>query len=340
MSENLHTVTVVFASNARGVLPLSVAAWSVAEQAHADTVCDICILSDGIPDEDQEHLRALIARAGERHRVRFMEIDRVLPDGLTVVGERWPRVAWSRVFLPELLPEVHRAVYLDIDTLACTDVRQLAETDMHGAALGAVLERVSEPGSHFNERLDIPQECPGYFNSGVLLMDLDVFRREGLVQRVVDFAFSHKDVLACPDQDALNGALCGRLFQLHPRWNWHDGLTRLIAKKSASQPLWRGNTPCDCVEAALYPAVLHYQGVHKPWLYNHRIERVRYMESMRRAGLLCGRELPGFNWGDAVKRVLYKPLYAFTWWRIHRLARRLGIRRGDACGCAAQSIRN
>ena len=97
-----YTVTVVFASNARGMLPLSVAAWSVAEQAHDSTVCDICILSDGIPAAQQEELRALVRRAGERHRVRFIEIDRVLPEGLKVVGERWPRVAWARVFLPDL----------------------------------------------------------------------------------------------------------------------------------------------------------------------------------------------------------------------------------------------
>lgn len=53
------TVTVVFASNARGMLPLSVAAWSVAEHALESTVCDICILSDGIPAARQEELRAL-----------------------------------------------------------------------------------------------------------------------------------------------------------------------------------------------------------------------------------------------------------------------------------------
>ena len=331
-----YTVTVVFASNARGMLPLSVAAWSVAEQARDSTVCDICILSDGIPAAQQEELRALVRRAGERHCVRFIEIDRVLPEGLKVVGERWPRVAWARVFLPDLLPEVHRAVYLDIDTLACTDLRMLAETDMHGAALGVVLEHVSHEGSHFNERLDIPQGCLGYFNSGVLLMDLDVFRAEGLVQRVIDFAQAHGDVLTCPDQDALNGALCDRLFQLHPRWNWHDGLTRLIARKSPSAKLWRGNTPTLSVEAALSPAVLHYQGVHKPWLYNHRIEAARYEQSMLRAGLAQSLPLPGFNWADAVKRALYRPVYAFTWWRIRRLARLLGARRGDACGTAAR----
>lgn len=329
-------VTVVFASDARGILPLSAAAWSVAEQAAPDTVCDICILSDGIPAAEQEKLRALIRRAGERHGVRFLDIAAVLPEGLMVM-ERWPRVAWARVFLPDLLPEVHRAVYLDIDTLCCADLRPLVETDMGGAAMGVVLEHESHEGSHFNERLDIPQCCPGYFNSGVLLMDLDVFRREGLVKKVLDFAASHYEVLTCPDQDALNGALCDRLFQLHPRWNWHDGLTRLILKKNPNDKLWRGNSPVLSVEAALSPAVLHYQGKNKPWRYNHRIERERYEQSMLRAGLIERLPLPGFTVGNCLKRFFYRPLYALTWRRIGSLAVRLGARRGEACGTAARA---
>lgn len=334
MTESPSPVTVVFASDARGMLPLSVAAWSVAEQAAADTVCDICVLSDGIPAAEQEKLHALIRRAGERHRLRFIEIDDVLPEGLMVM-ERWPRVAWARVFLPDLLPEVHRAIYLDIDTLTCTDLRPLAETDMGGAAMGVVLEHESHANSHFNERLDIPQSCLGYFNSGVLLMDLDVFRRDGLVKKVMDFAASHYEVLTCPDQDALNGALCDRLCQLHPRWNWHDGLTRLILKHKATEKLWRGNSPVLSVEAALYPAVLHYQGKHKPWRYNHRIERERYEQSMLRAGLAEKLPLPGFTVGDYLKRLFYAPLYALTWRRIRTLAAQLGARSGNACGTLA-----
>lgn len=328
-------VSVVFASNERGALPLAIAAWSAAEHAGANTTCDICVLSDGISADSKKRLCELVRKAGERHSVRFIEIDSFLLEGLKVKGEQWPRSAWSRVFLPDILPDVHRAIYLDIDILVCTDLRQLLETDMQGAAVGAVLEHVSSANSHFNKRLEIPQKCPGYFNSGVLLMDLDVFRREGLVQRVLDFAHSHEEVLTCPDQDALNGALCDRLFPLHPRWNWHDGLTRAIGKKSLKSKLWRGNTPADSLEAALYPAILHYQGLHKPWLYNHRIERKRYEQCMLRAGLVQSLPLPGFNWADALKRVLYVPLYAQTWKRIHRMANQLNIRRGDDCGTAS-----
>lgn len=97
------------------------------------------------------------------------------------------------------------------------------------------------------------------------------------------------------------------------------------------------SSPVLSEEAALSPAVLHYQGKNKPWRYNHRIERERYEQSMLRAGLIERLPLPGFTVGNCLKRFFYRPLYALTWRRIRALAARLGARQGDACGTAARA---
>lgn len=332
--------TIVYASDTRGMLPLSAALWSLAEHAAPGTQYDIYLLSDGIPPTQQEQLRQLLHRRSDRHTLHVVDVTDKLPEDL-VLGEQWvfkdgervrpqtarqwPRVAWSRIFLPDLLPHVHRALYLDIDTLICDDLQSLFSLNMQGAAVGVVLEHESHPNSHFNERLDIPQKCPGYFNSGVLLMDLDVFRRDQLTPCIMNYARSHAAMLTSPDQDALNGALCNRLYRLHPRWNWHDGLTRLILKANPKARLWRGHTPQQSLEAALRPGILHYQGRHKPWKYNHRLERQRYEQTLLRAGLITHLPLPGWNFPDFLKHLFYAPLYALTWKRIQRLAQQFGI---------------
>lgn len=322
-SEN-REISVVFASNQRGVLPLSVAAWSVVENAAEDTCCNIYVLSDGIEVEEQKNLKKLIAKAGARHTLRYIDISNIVPSGVKVNSD-WPRAAWARVFLADLLPDVSRVIYLDIDTLACTDLRELYNTPMGDNALGVVLEYESHEGSRFNERLHIPMDCIGYFNSGVLLMNLEVFRRDNLVEKVMAFAKIHHDVLICPDQDALNGALCDRLVRLHPRWNWHDGMTRAILKRSLSDRVWRGNSPKHSIEAVLYPGVLHYQGAHKPWRYNHRLEGQRYEDSMRRAGLVECLPLPGWSFAEWLRKKSYTILYILTWAKIRRIAKILGI---------------
>ncbi len=316
--------TVVFASDARGMLPLTVAAYSLLENAAPGTHYDVVVLSDGIGPEERDELGKHLRPVMEGHQLRFMEVSETLPNDLTL-GCRWPRVAWSRIFIPTMLPEVSKALYLDIDILVCDDLRELFETDLSGASAGVVLEHVSHEGSHFNERLGIPQSCPGYFNSGVMLMNLDFFRSHGLIDKVVAFARSHADVLSSPDQDALNAVLCDSLKRLHPRWNWHDGLTRIILRANPKAALWRGNTPPKALEAALHPGILHYQGPYKPWRYNHRLERRRYEQTMLRAGVVERLPLPGFNVADALKRFFYTPLYALTWYRIRRLAKRFGV---------------
>lgn len=329
MSADTNKYTVAFASNERGVYPLCVAAWSVVENAAPETSYDICILSDGITDESKEKLTSLITKAGPRHSIRFFDAEYIVKLDVGF-SEHWPKATWARIFLADVLPDVDKALYLDIDTLVCTDLTPLFSIDMKDAALGVVLEYESHPGSKFNDRLDIPQSCLGYFNAGVLLMNLAAFRRDGLISKVMGFAEKYKSVLTCLDQDALNGALCDRLIQLHPRWNWHDGLTRRIIKSNPNDRLWHGNSPKTSVEAALWPGILHYQGTHKPWFYNHRIEGPRYEASLRRAGLIAPNSpLPGFNAGDWFKRLLYKPIYASTWKRIKRLAIKLNAQKPE-----------
>lgn len=329
MNESSNKYAVAYASNERGVFPLCSSIWSLVENAAPQTTYDICVLSDGIVPESRQKIQQMVAKANNRHTVRFIDVTNTITQDVAVCDD-WPKVAWARVFLAKLLPEIDRVLYLDIDTLVCDDLTSLFTLDMGDAALGVVLEYESHEGSHFNERLHIPLNCIGYFNSGVLLMNLKAFRKDNLVEHVMNYAGQYKDALKCPDQDALNGALCDRLIQLHPRWNWQDGLTRRIIKANPNARLWHGNSPKTSIEAALWPGILHYQGTHKPWRYNHRIEGPRYEASMRRAGLVeKDAKMPGFNWGDCVKKFLYAPMYAMTWRRIHQLAKKYGAQKPE-----------
>ncbi|HEX6592740.1 MAG TPA: glycosyltransferase, partial [Moraxellaceae bacterium] len=176
----------------------------------------------------------------------------------------------------------------------------------------------SHPGSHFNDRLEIPQHCPGYFNAGVMLMDLDVFRQQQLVPAIMAYAEKHRDKLTCLDQDALNGALCDNLQRIHPRWNWHDGLTRHLFLRTPLSGPCRGSPLEDAVDAALRPGILHFQGPKKPWNYSYRLERQRYEAAIRASGFATY-PVPGWTLGKWLKRVFYTPVYALTWLNIRLL---------------------
>lgn len=319
--------TCYFASDGRGVLPLSVALWSLIERAEESTTYDVRILSDGIPKQEQVKIKEMVKRGSSRHDVTFYEVEEIIPEGLKElqIEGRWPRATWARIFAGDLFPDVHRALYMDIDVLCCVDLTPLFELDMHGATLAMVREHVSHEGSHFNERLHIPLTCPGYFNAGVMLVDLDRFRTEKMKERILEYVQRNKAVIYTLDQDAINGALCESIMPLHPRWNWSDGKLRRLGLVRTDRACWKGYPLTDSIQAALQPGIMHYMGVHKPWLYNYRIDGKRYEDCMRRAGLLKEKRLPGFRWGILLRKILRYPLCVHARWNVRRLARKLNV---------------
>lgn len=318
--------TVVFASNEKGVLPLSLALWSLLKKAADTTVYDVYVLSDGITPESQQRLTDISTGIHPRHKLTFIDAEPVLNEKIEKKYAFYlPRSAWSRIFIPDLIPHAKRVLYVDIDILVCDDCTPLFEVDMQGAAIGAVYETASSKDCETNHRLDIPIEYPGYFNSGVLLMDLEVFRKDHLSERVMRFAAEYSDKLHAKDQDALNAALYQRVFRLHPRWNWHDGHTRRFLNANPNAQMWRSYEPREVVEASMYPGILHFIGFHKPWNYNHRIMRGRYEQAIRDSGLPGFLPIPGWNFKTWLTRILYAPMYALTWYKIKRLARKWNV---------------
>lgn len=292
------SLSVIFCSDDRGVTPqLEVALWSLLRHASPDTCYDVIVLSCGISPDNRSRLKGLLARLQPcRHTLRFVETESVLLPWANVLPCRgWPLAAWARCFVDTLLPDTHgKVLYLDIDVYVCEDLSGLFATDLGEAVIGAVCEARRgdrKSGDNFS-RIRLPQEACCYFNSGVLLMDLDRFREEEIARKLVSFAQRQDIRLHCPDQDVLNGVLWDRVYFLHPRWNWSDGRYERAIRMRLDIAYWCGNPPVTILEAALKPGILHFWGPRKPWVCNHRPEGTRYAAAMRELGLLTG-ALPG-----------------------------------------------
>lgn len=208
--------------------------------------------------------------------------------------------------------DVHKIIYLDIDTYSCDDIAKLYDTVMHGKTLGAVFEHTYASNTAQFTRLGMGPEAGFYFNSGVLLMDLDAFRKRGLKARIMNYIRRSDVHLICPDQDALNGALWDETIELHPRWNWSDGWVLRCARLPLNATRWRGLKPIEALEAALYPGILHFWGPHKPWLHNHRPEGPRYHRTLRELNM-AGPLLPGATWFKRFRAALYRLCYRFIY---------------------------
>lgn len=99
-----------------------------------------------------------------------------------------------------------------------------------------------------------------YINAGVLLIDLDMWRKTVTLDRIFKFIQKNHSILFLADQDVINYLFADKLLRIDERLYNLDEKTFLhfAKKKSPSKKIdldWvRKNT-----------VVIHYNGKHKPW---------------------------------------------------------------------------
>lgn len=222
---------------------------------------------------DGEHADALTAMVEQMGgSIGFIEIDAAQVEGLPVQAQ-FTAAMWYRILLPELLPEIDRVLYLDVDTLALDDLGPLWETDLGDDYLAAVSNVFQHNHIHRPEELGLPPS-QAYFNSGVLLLNLEAMRLGDCASELRDFAVANADRLEWPDQDALNVVLGHRRVSLHPRWNCMNSVLNFPASIDVFG--------AEAVELArAKPAIRHFEGpgANKPWHYlSDTPHRDRYFE--------------------------------------------------------------
>lgn len=221
---------------------------------NSDLFFDIVVVGRDKEPLDEEKLRRSLVRF-PNHLLRFREFIPPTDILLPLPGDFYTIETWARLWVEEYFPpEVDRVLYLDGDIVIVGSIAPLWNTDLSGALLGAV----DIPGSGAATRLGLSAE-DGYFNAGVLLIDLAQWRETGALQTVLDFVSAHPERILTVDQDALNACFHGRRKQLDYKWN----VIRPFFREPLALPLPRAE-----IEAVRRAArIIHFNGASKPWNY-------------------------------------------------------------------------
>lgn len=128
------------------------------------------------------------------------------------------RTTLYRLGLEKLAPkDCERLIYLDADLTVCGDLGELWRSDLQGRPIGAVIDPGVDSAA-FADKWGLKGDF-GYFNAGVLLIDLAEVRRRGLFSAALKFQTENGPELPFSDQDSLNWAAHGAWRQLDPSWN-------------------------------------------------------------------------------------------------------------------------
>ena len=139
------------------------------------------------------------------------------------------RISMARIFLPDLLPDLNKVLYLDSDILVTADLSELYNMNVKNYA------------ALMTKNIDIP--C---YNAGVMLVNLDYWRKNNITQKMVNY-IKKKKSLQYMDQDLINIILMKKIKTINPRWNNQYG--------------YMSN----------HNNIVHYIGGYKPWLINVRL---------------------------------------------------------------------
>lgn len=171
---------------------------------------------------------------------------------------RITRATYYRLFLTEILPEtLDKVLYLDGDCVCRHSLLPLWETDVSNDAVGVVFDE-SEGNIEYYNRLKYPFEL-GYFNAGVLLVNLDYWRKQNVLKTFVDFIAYHSDRIRWEDQDVMNVVFQDKKLYVPAKYNFQSGFLR----KNAKWDYWKYENELN--EAKVDPVIVHFSTKEKPW---------------------------------------------------------------------------
>ena len=233
------------------------------------------LIHNDIANEEIERIRGWLGEAGwELHE---SAIDASLFDSAPST-KQYPKEMYYRLLAPHIITNEERVIYLDPDILVINPLRPLWEMDMQGLVFAAASHTgITELANGVN-RIRLGTEHD-YYNSGVLLMDLQGGRNVIKPDGIFRYAREHVKELLLPDQDILNALYGSFILPIDDAiWNYdaRNYASYMIRSSGQANEDWiMRNT-----------AIIHFCGKAKPWkksyIYRFGILYRHYMQLARR----------------------------------------------------------
>ena len=264
-------VVVACAADEGYAMPLAVMLASLSDRTDPARAVSVYVLDGGLTSES----RGALARSLQRGMVElhWVDVESSAFEDLPMWG-RMSATTYARLLLPTLLPaSLDRVIWLDCDMIVHADLGALWGRPFDGRAVLAVQDMIvpyvsCRDGIARYETLGIEPQTE-YFNAGVMVVNLDLWRADDVPRRVLEYLHTHAPDVVYLDQEGLNAVLAGHWGALDPRWNQNAG----VAGRSYYHPEHLdGEAYRQVVED---PWIIHFSGNVKPWMLRDTTDPAR-----------------------------------------------------------------
>lgn len=187
----------------------------------------VYILHDETLTEDnrRKFIRTAEKYSQELELIDIREYTKLLGDDFVRISHRYTIGTLYRLFIPDVLPQLEKVIYVDCDVLFDMDIKEFWEIDMENNIIVGALD-MPELGGCFSFRdekmkLVLNGSRPEkYINAGVIMIDLKRMRERGNLFHIASEWILRRDRMApSPDQDALNSIFCDDIKVISNRFN-------------------------------------------------------------------------------------------------------------------------
>lgn len=243
------------------VMPTGIMMYSVCVNNIDSIITFHVIIGDGVSNHQIEELRNTVISFTDK-TIRFYRVEDEKYSQLPQRSDHpsITQATYYRLDLANILPpEIDKVLYLDGDIICRRPLHALFDTDISQNAIAGVhdvWEHIYEQQNHLHL-----SPWRGYFNAGVLLINLKWWRENNSTDAFYSFICQHGDWIKCQDQDVLNYVFNEHKLILPIKYNLAtDFLYNTTEYKRYS----------DQLDEAIHDPVLIHYIVIKPWQKSSR----------------------------------------------------------------------
>ena len=239
------------------VMPSGVMMYSVCDNNREEDITFHVVVDESLTQNDKNDLLETISLFSKK-KISFYTINSQLVSSFPIIRNDLTHSTYYRLFLTEILPNtLDKILYIDSDCIIRHSLLCLWETDIEGYAVAAVGEATEGDIKRYN-RLHISPQI-GYFNAGVLLINLKFWRKNKVLFLFSDCLEKYETRIQAEDQDILNIVFANQKLRLPVKYN----LQPKFLFKECECDYWKYRKEIE--EAKSDPVIVHFLGKDKPW---------------------------------------------------------------------------
>jgi lipopolysaccharide biosynthesis glycosyltransferase len=241
----MKPIHIASTSNNKYAKHLGVMLTSLMENKASKRPVIVHIIDGGISTKNKSKLLQISQKYNFQLNLKFLSIN-TSSFKRFMTSHHITKETYYRISIPDLLDQhIDKVIYLDGDVIVKDDITILWNKNIKKYHLAAV-----EGGLGRNRKQILPKGY-NYFNAGVMLINLEKWRKDNISSKVFNYIKYNSSKCVAWDQDALNAVLYGKWLELHPKWNVLTAFFHFKKKKYE--------------KAKQKPSIIHFAGASKPW---------------------------------------------------------------------------